>query len=60
MLVQELLPLDAVATQLGNQVRPNGDDARAPFAMLDLEDAAIEVDVGRAQPDCLAQSQPVQ
>ena len=58
MLAHQALPLGGVDAKPGDQIATNGDETRAPFARLDRQDPAIEIDIGLTQPDRLPQPQP--
>jgi hypothetical protein len=42
------LPLDHIGAEFGDQIHSNGDNARTTFAMRDLQNAAVEIDIGHA------------
>ena len=52
------MPLGGVAAKLSDQVGADCNDPRAALASLDHEGTVLEVDIGRAQPDCFPQPQP--
>lgn len=52
------LPLSSIATELGDQINTDRYDARATFAVSDQQAAAVEIDIGHAQPHCFSQPQP--
>ena len=42
------LTLGQIVAEFGDQIRSNGDNARTTFAMRDLQDTAVEIDIGHA------------
>ena len=53
--VNEPLARLRVTAQLGHQIITNGNEARAPFAVANHQDAVLEVDVCHTQSHRLAQ-----